>query len=313
MPLKPGDTLHNRYRIVKLLSVGGFGAVYRAWDTTLQGPVALKESKEITPEAETQFLREARLLFKLKHPNLPRVFDAFSEPGQGMYLVMDFIEGQDLQELLLQSGGPLPEAQALPWIEQVCGALEYLHSQKPPVIHRDLKPANIKITPQGQAVLVDFGIAKAADPGVRTLTSARAVTPGYSPPEQYTSRGRTDPRSDIYALGATLYALLTGKEPVEAPERNLGSDLPAPRALNPGLSPHLETAVLRALELQPEKRCQTAAEFRTALAPPALSGPTGTQVILGPPVTSTAPLGPGGGGRSQALPLPAAGKWPWGW
>ena len=324
MPLNPGDILHNRYRIVKLLSVGGFGAVYRAWDTTLEGPVALKESKEITPEAERQFLREARLLFKLRHPNLPRVFDAFSDPGQGMYLVMDFIEGQDLQELLLQSGGPLDEAQALPWIEQVCGALEYLHSQNPPVIHRDLKPANIKITPQGQAVLVDFGIAKAYDPGVRTATSARAVTPGYSPPEQYTSRGRTDPRSDVYALGATLYALLTGKEPVEAPERNLGSDLPAPRALNAALSPQLEAALLRALEMLPERRFQTAGELRAALAVPIVSGPTGAQVLpqstplpqpqpQQPAPPRPAPAGPAGRPRPASGKQPAAGKLPWGW
>ncbi|MBN1149006.1 MAG: serine/threonine protein kinase, partial [Anaerolineales bacterium] len=202
MPLAQGQTLHNRYRIVGLLGQGGFGAVYRAWDITFEIPCAIKENTETSEAAQRQFLREAKLLHVLRHPNLPLVKDYFFLPSQGQYLVMDYVEGQDLGEMLLN--GPLEEARVLPWIMQVCDALSYLHSQNPPVIHRDIKPGNIKITPQGKAVLVDFGISKVYDPAMATTVGARAVTPGYSPPEQY-GKGTTDARSDLYALGATLY------------------------------------------------------------------------------------------------------------
>lgn len=265
MPLSTGQVLNNRYRIVKLLGQGGFGAVYRAWDINLEEPIAIKESFETSPVAQKQFQLEAKLLFRLVHPNLPRVHDYFVLPEQGMYLVMDYIEGENLETLLDQAGQPLLEVQVLPWIEQVCDALTYLHSQQPPVVHRDIKPANIRITPQGRAILVDFGIAKTYDPQVRTTLGARAVTPGYSPTEQYLSTGRTDARTDIYALGATLYTLLTGQAPPEAPERNMNIPLPAPRSLNPAISTRVETAVLKALEMLPEKRFQNAVEFKDAL------------------------------------------------
>jgi serine/threonine protein kinase len=266
MPLTTSQVLNNRYRIVRLLGQGGFGAVYRAWDLNLERPCALKENLDASPEAERQFKREARILAELVHPNLPRVFDSFSLPGQGQYLVMDYVEGDDLQCILERSGSPLPEAQVIAWITQVCEALAYLHSQEPPIIHRDIKPANIKLNPRGRPVLVDFGIAKVYDPKLRTTLGARAVTPGFSPIEQYGSGGRTDPRTDVYALGATLYALLTCQVPVEVPERNMGMPLPAPRSLNPLLSPHLETAILKALEILPDKRFQSAAEFKLAIS-----------------------------------------------
>ena len=191
MTLDIGQVLNNRYRIVKLLGQGGFGAVYRAWDITLKGPCAIKESLELSPEAQKQFDREASLLFNLRHPNLPRVYDIFSIPDQGRYLAMDYIEGEDLQQSMERTGGPLAQEQVLPWMFQVCDALTYLHSRRPPIIHRDIKPANIRITPQGQAVLVDFGIAKDYDPHLKTTLRAQAVTPRYSPPEQY-GTGRTD-------------------------------------------------------------------------------------------------------------------------
>ena len=164
MTLNSGATLHNRYRIVKLITQGGFGTLYKAWDTTLGRSCALKENLESSPATQRQFLREAKILGNLVHPNLPRVTDYFSIPGQGQYLIMDYIEGQDLQEMLeaigtnSPSGGRLTETQTLPWIYQICDALSYLHSQNPPVIHRDIKPANIKITQDGRATLVDFGI-----------------------------------------------------------------------------------------------------------------------------------------------------------
>lgn len=265
MPLFPGQVLNNRYRIVKLLGQGGFGAVYRAWEMNLERPLALKENLDTSSEAQRQFKREAQILFDLSHPNLPKVIDYFTILGQGQYLVMEFVEGEDLGQKQQCIGGPLPEAQALPWIVQICEALAYLHAQNPPVIHRDIKPANIKITSSGKAMLVDFGIAKVYDPHLSTTVGARAVTPGYSPIEQYGRSSHTDPRTDVYALGATLYTLLTGQEPVDAPERNLGKPVPAPNALNPGISAVASAAVMRAIEILPEQRFQSINEFKLAL------------------------------------------------
>ncbi|MEW5870379.1 MAG: SUMF1/EgtB/PvdO family nonheme iron enzyme [Chloroflexota bacterium] len=265
MPLTPGQTLKDRYRIDALLGRGGFGAVYRAWDENLETPRAIKENLDTSLQAQRQFKREAQILDRLSHPNLPKVIDHFVIPEQGQYLVMEFVEGQDLQERLAQAGGRLPEAQVLEWTAQVCAALEYLHAQNPPVIHRDIKPANIKITPEGRVMLVDFGIAKLYDPGLATTAGARAVTPGYSPQEQYGS-GATDARTDVYALGATLYHLLTGEQPPESIQRNLGAFMERPRRLNPGLSVETEKAVLKALEMLPEARFQRVADLRRALA-----------------------------------------------
>ena len=271
MPLIPGQVLNNRYRIVKLLGQGGYGAVYKAWDTNVSGAVALKENFDTSPAAQSQFAREATILFNLRHPNLPRVSDHFSLPGQGQYLVMDFIEGEDLEELCLRSGGRLDEAQVLPWIGQVLDALVYMHAQQPPVIHRDIKPANIKISsgsdptqPAGKAILVDFGVAKVYDPNQRTMTGARAITPGYAPFEQYGHRP-TDTRTDIYAIGATLYRLLTGQEPPESIDRMGGTPLLNPRQLNPAITLETASVIIRALELQPAQRFQSAIEFKSAL------------------------------------------------
>ncbi len=264
MTLSTGQILNNRYRIVKKLGQGGFGAVYRAWDVNFNLPCALKENTETTSEAQRQFMREAQILHTLRHPGLPLVKDHFIIPEQGQYLVMDYIEGDDLSQIMEQAGGPLPETQALAWIAQVCDALTYLHTQNPPVIHRDIKPANIKITPQGQAVLVDFGIAKIYDPGTRTTLGARAVTPGYAPFEQY-GQAPTDARTDVYALGATLYSMLTGRDPVESITRMAGTPLAEPRSLNPAISANTEKALLHALAVYPNERFQTVAEFRSAL------------------------------------------------
>lgn len=271
MALNPGEVLNQRYRIEALLGKGGFGAVYRAWDLNFDLPCAVKENIETSPEAQRQFLREARLLHTLRHPNLPLVKDHFILPGQGQYLIMDYIEGQDLQEKLDQAGGPLPEAQVLTWLGEICAALNYLHEHQPPIIHRDLKPANIRVTPQGQAVLVDFGISKVYDPTLRTTQGARAVTPGYSPVEQY-GQASTDARTDIYALGATAYALLTGTAPVEAIRRISGETLTPPRRLNPQISPHVEQAILRAMETLPANRFQSVREFQQALHRDASAG-----------------------------------------
>ncbi len=281
--LQTGDLLHGRYRIVRLLGQGGFGALYRIWDATLGRPCALKENLDIAPDTQRQFLREAKILANLHHPNLPRVTDYFIE-NQKQYLVMDFVEGQDLQEMLDDRGGPLSEDQALNWVRQICDALTYLHKQKPPVIHRDIKPANIKVTPSGQAVLVDFGIAKQTDPHLKTTVGAQAVTPGFSPYEQY-GKGVTDARTDVYALGATLYTLLTGQEPPESVQRVVRDPLMLPRSLNPALSARTSAALARALQMDPTQRFQSAADFKAALTPLPLPRPIPASLtITAPPV-----------------------------
>jgi formylglycine-generating enzyme required for sulfatase activity/predicted Ser/Thr protein kinase len=266
MPLQTGQLLyHDRYRIVKLLGQGGFGAVYRAWDTNFDRPVALKENLDTSPETQRQFKQEAQILYDLNHPNLPKVIDHFMIIGQGQYLVMEFVSGENLQEKLETNGAPLSENRVLPWIEQICDALTYLHSQEPPIIHRDIKPENIKITTQGKAMLVDFGIAKVFDPVLRTTVGARAVTPGYSPHEQY-GQGKTDARSDIYALGATLFTLLTGQVPVESIQRVIDDPLLRPNQINPAISESIAGAIQQAMQLDPALRFQNTAQLKNALS-----------------------------------------------
>lgn len=292
-PLETGALLEGRYRIVRELGRGGFGAVYRAWDSRLNKAVAVKENLDTSAEAQRQFLREATVLANLSHPNLPRVTDHFVIPNKGQYLVMDFVEGEDLGSLL-QRHGNLPVDQSATWTLQVLDALEYLHSQKPPVLHRDVKPANIKITPAGRAVLVDFGLVKVFDPHMKTTLGARAVTPGYAPPEQY-GRGQTDARTDIYALGATLYALITGQEPPESVQRIAGRVMLPANKVNAEVSPQITQVITHATNLEPTQRYQSAAEFKTELqnalaghaAPPAEASPV--QVVgTGPTVSQEA-------------------------
>jgi eukaryotic-like serine/threonine-protein kinase len=263
MSLNTGEVIVQRYRIVKLLGQGGFGAVYRAWDLNVKRPCAVKENLDTSPEAQRQFGREATILANLSHPNLPRVTDHFTVENQGQYLVMDFVDGEDLGSRI-QREGALPLKQSCEWISQVADALSYLHSRQPPVVHRDIKPANIRITPEGKAVLVDFGLVKVFDPNLQTTMGARAVTPGYAPPEQY-GHGKTDNRSDIYALGATLYKLLTGVEPLESVQRMAGSKIAPAHQLNPTIAPHIGQVIECAMNLDPIQRYQTAMEFKTDL------------------------------------------------
>jgi hypothetical protein len=302
MSLEIGRVLEGRYRIEALLGRGGMGALYRAIDLRFQTPVALKENQAVTPDAPKQFAREAELLHRLRHPNLPRVTDHFAIAGQGQYLVMDYVEGEDLKQILTRHGA-LPEAQALDWIGRVLDALQYLHSQG--IIHRDVKPANVKIAPGGQVYLVDFGLAKVYDPAQRTTLGARGVTPGYAPPEQY-GMGRTDARADVYSAGAMLYALLTGQVPADALERLTGqARLVPPRQLKVSLSPEVEATVLRAMQPRPDDRFQTAAEFHAALAAatpsPAPAGPAPS-----PHLAPTLIAGPPGGAETILAPPPAA-------
>jgi serine/threonine protein kinase len=263
--LSRDQTLQNRYRIIRLIGQGGFAAVYRAWDISLNRSCAVKENLDASAEAQRQFQKEASLLAALDHPNLPRVTDHFFIPGLGQYLVMDFIEGQSLEDRLKQKGAPLTQEETLPWIEQVCSALTYLHSRIPPIIHRDIKPANIIITPADQAILVDFGISKVYNTNLRTTVGAKAVTPGYSPPEQYGS-GNTNARTDIYAIGATLYCLLTGQDPPESVERVVGNAIMvAPCRLNNQISSDVEIVILKATAIDIQKRFQTIEELHQAI------------------------------------------------
>jgi Tol biopolymer transport system component len=265
MALELNSLLHNRYRILEKLGSGGMGTVFRGQDESLGVEVAIKENLTVSPEAERQFRREAKILASLQHPHLPRVTDYFIIPDQGQYLVMDFIEGKDARLLVKEAGGPLPEEDVLRWAGQITDALAYMHSRQPPVIHRDIKPGNIKIDSSGNATLVDFGLAKEYDPLKSTTLGARALTPGFAPPEQY-GHGRTDVRTDIFSLAATLYALLTGKPPADGLQRAMGQDELEPMlSLNPDVSPTVAEAIERALSTTPDERYADVKSFAQAL------------------------------------------------
>ncbi len=255
------------------------GAVYRAEDLRLEGRIcAVKEVRpdpDATPEALTQaqeqFHREASTLARLDHPNLPKVSDTFTE-GRREYLVMDFVGGPDLRQLMEEKRRRskfLDEERVLRWADQLCDALEYLHNQDPPVLHRDIKPANIKLTPGGLIKLVDFGLVKllAADDSHTVTVLQGRGTVAYTPLEQYGGdSGHTDARSDIYSLGATLYHLLTNQPPVDAKQRFLDPNaLVPPRAINPRISPVTERAILTAIALHPNPRPSNVAAFRELL------------------------------------------------
>lgn len=261
------------------------GAVYKAWDMRLSGHVvAVKENFETSSQAQSQFETEAVLLAHLQHPMLPRVTDHFVEPGGRQYLVMDYVEGDDLDHMVTQRGA-VAESQAIVWLTQILNAVEYLHTQPRPIIHRDIKPPNIKIRPDRRAMLVDFGIAKAQVIGQKTVAGAQAFSPGYSPLEQY-GYGSTDARSDIYSLGATLYFVLTGRTPPEARDLATGSQtLSPPSQLGIAITPQTEQALLRAMAMQPAQRFQSVAEFRDMLNPQ-----VGTQRIYTQPPASPQPI-----------------------
>ncbi len=285
MKYKPGTVLQGRYRIIELIGQGGFGEVYKAYAMHLSMPVALKHNLDRRLIAQEQFQREAKLLAKLRHPNLPRVTDHFIVGTGEQCLVMDYIPGKNLVELVKERG-PLPEREVLGYALQVSAALEYLHTQTPPVIHRDIKPDNIIISPEGRAMLVDFGIFKRFDLQRYTTQGAVGVTPGYSPLEQYRS-GETDARSDIYALGATLYTLLTGQAPPESKALKTKIESLRPlRELNPAISEPMARAISQAMALEQKDRLQTIAEFRMQLQVVKLYWETRT-----PPVKKHDPTG----------------------
>lgn len=270
--LAPEVVLQNRYRVIRQLGQGGMGAVYEAIDERLDATVALKETFFADERLRKQFEREARLLARMHHPALPRVSDHFAE-GEGQFLVMQFVTGEDLAHMLTIKQGPFPTEQVLTWADQLLDALDYLHTQDPQIIHRDIKPQNLKLTARGQMILLDFGLAKGQASAVSVVTTSASIfgyTPNYAPLEQIQGLG-TDPRSDIYALAATLYHLITGVKPPDALTRaaalvNGQPDplIPANHVI-PSISPQVAGVLARAMSQNREQRFATASEMRGAL------------------------------------------------
>jgi len=288
MTLERGALLHKRYRIVEILGQGGMGSVYRAVDENLGTDCAVKENLFTTDEYARQFRLEAVILANLRHPNLPRVTDHFVIGDQGQYLVMDYIEGEDLRQRMERVGN-ITEDDAILLGAALCDALMYLHTRKPPILHRDIKPGNVKITSEGHIFLVDFGLAKVLHGSQATTTGARAMTPGYSPPEQY-GTARTDPRTDIYSLGATVYASLTGIIPEDGLARAMDNTQLTPlRKRNSKISRRLAAAIEKAMGIDPADRFQNAEEFKKAL----LGSKSKTQRLPGDYLLQPPPPGEG--------------------
>ena len=330
MGLPVGIVLARRYRVLAELGEGGMGSVYKVEDTTHRGSVfALKEllddstaSPEDVAWAKKRFDDEIALMRRLAHPRIPSYVESFYEDGR-RYFVMEYIPGDTLEQRLERIRGPLPERDVLRWVMGVCDVLTYLHGQRPPIIVRDLKPGNIMVTPSGDARLIDFGIARTYKPGQRTNTE-NLGTMTYASPE-HLGKTQTDPRSDIYSLGATMYHLLTGHEPTPL-------QTPAPgslRQLQPGISTATEDVVIRAMQIDPQRRFQTAAEMRAAVgrclddfvaapaaAAPASQAATGRQnapVVLPrgaglSPATASAPARRGAAATPATHPAAGVGR-----
>jgi serine/threonine-protein kinase len=276
--LQVQEVVKDRYKIRQIIGQGGMGCVYLADDLRLAGRLcALKAvfydknlPENVFVQTREQFKREATILARLDHPNLPKVSDFFSDQERD-YLVMDYVPGDDLRTLMLEqkkSGNFLEERKVLNWASQIADALIYLHSQDPTILHRDIKPSNIKLTPNGIIKLVDFGLVKILVYGEKTITVVQGHGSAYyTPLEQYGGdTGHTDPRSDVYSFGATMYHLLTNRAPSEARERFLvtGNEDPM-RKYNKNISPRTEQAILVAMQTHPDQRFQSVLEFKEAL------------------------------------------------
>lgn len=265
--LQPGVTLQDRYLILGVVGTGGMGSVYKGRDLHFPNVTKLVAVKEMINMATDpsmhemvvrNFEREADLLATLSHPSIPRIYDYFTH-DQSSYLVMEFVEGQDLEAILREHEGFLEEDQVVAWAIELCDVLSYLHGHKPqPVVFRDMKPSNVMVDEHGHVRLIDFGIARVFQPGEK---GTMIGTEGYSPPEQY--RGEASPAGDLYALGATLHHLLTQRDPRSEPPFSF-AERPI-RDINPGVSPEVQAVVDAALAYDPKDRYQTATDMKQAL------------------------------------------------
>ncbi|WP_089724757.1 serine/threonine protein kinase [Candidatus Thiosymbion oneisti] len=279
--LDVGTEINERYRVTAVLGKGGFGVTYLVDDLRLHGKHrALKEIPEILFDEH-----ETRLLGRLSHPSIPDITDRFTE-SEMVYLVLEFGGNRTLRTEQERRGGRIPAFVLLPWVRQLCDALSYLHEQDPPVVHRDLKPDNVLLDDQDRVMLIDFGIAKEATQDSMTRTLGRAVSHGFSPPEQVLGTG-TDARSDVYALGAITYNLVTGQMPAAAHERIAGKAIEPLSNFLPKIPPLIETAVMKALELNINLRQQSIAEL-TEVFGLVQDGSGSTVTVLGDPSAGSA-------------------------
>jgi len=297
--LDRGVVVHERYQIVAVLGKGGFGVTYLVDDIRLAGK--RRALKEIPGLLFDEY--ETRLLGRLTHPAIPDIIDRFDADGM-VYLVLEFGGSRTLRIEMDRQGGRLPVFVLLPWIEQVCAALVYLHSQDPPVIHRDLKPENILLDDNDRVMLIDFGIAKESNEENVTRTLGRAVTLGFSPPEQVLGTG-TDVRSDVYALGAILYCAITGKVPPAAHERITGTVFEPPSRFFPEIPALLDAAICQALELNLQKRQQSIAELAQCLALVCSGGASARTVVAAGPTVLPSDLRPTEAVRLATVEFPS--------
>jgi eukaryotic-like serine/threonine-protein kinase len=313
--LPKGAVLQSRYEIVKVLGVGGMGAVYLTQDLRFTGVTrmcAVKEMISTTPDPQVRrlavqsFEREANLLVQLNHQGIPEIYDFFTEAVRS-YLVMEFVDGENLEDVLDKTEGMLKLETVLDWATQVCDVLVYLHSQDPPIVFRDLKPSNIMLRKNSKRIaLIDFGIAKAFESGQK---GTMIGTEGYSPPEQY--KGIADPRGDIYALGATLHHLLTKRDPRLEPPFTFHEE--PIRLLNPTISEDANAVIMKTMEYDPDKRYPSAQAFKDALqailrgetvGPVAPAAATHVLPASSPNAPGAAPVAPPPGAYPYPPPYP---------
>lgn len=257
-----GSVIDGKYEILKLIGKGGMSEVYLAMDKNLNKQWAVKEIKRQARNRNNEVIvqsaiAEANMMKKLDHPCLPRIVDIINRDDV-IYVVMDYIEGEPLNKVLDKYGAQAQDI-VIEWAEDLCGVLDYLHAQNPPIIYRDMKPANIMLQPSGNIKLIDFGIAR--EYKEQNLEDTVSLgTKGYAAPEQFGGKGQTDRRTDIYCLGVTLYHLLTGKNPCEPPY-----EIYPIRYWKPELSAGLENIILKCTQLNPSDRFDSCAELMYAL------------------------------------------------